>query len=295
MGARERRLVGALALGAAVAVLFARAPVAHAGPWAPEPGHGYAKLWLKWLPGVGYHSGDGHSYGYGSYHEVFFSGYGELGIAPRIALTINAPFVETFLLEDPRTGETSTHVTPGDPALGVRWQALKLGRFAGALEAHVRAPVADGDPVQTVYGTDAGNPVIGELRLGSGVWDLEADVDVGYGWDRVYLAGAAGWVARTGGFDHAFVWSVEGGARFSPHWSARLRLHGYHSVRTGDAARTESPSGAGNGTSYSAAALEGEYTFDGHWMVGTTLEGGLLGIRRQTGGPVISLFVACSF
>lgn len=295
MGARSTHPARAIAALAVLAVLSLARPVAHAGPWTPEPGHGYLKLWLKWLPGFGYHAGNGTTYGYGSYHELFFSGYGELGIAPRLALTLHAPFVQSFLLADPRSGVMSSHVGVGDPALGVRWQALKLGRFAAALEARVRAPLGQSDPVQTVYGTDAGNPEIGALRIGSGVWDLEADLDFGYGWDRVYLAGAAGAIARTGGYAPAFVWSAEVGAKFSDHWSGRVRLSGYHSIGTGSAAPGESPSGIGNATSYSGVALEGEWTFIPRWQLGVTLEGGLLGIRRQTGGPVVSLFVATSW
>ena len=297
MGARSARARRTLfaALVAALGALFVARPVAHAGPWTPEPGHGYAKLWLKWLPGFGYHAGDGATHGFGSYHELFFSGYGELGIAPRVALTLHAPFLQSYCLEDPRSGTVSSHVGVGDPALGVRWQALKLGRFAGALELRVRAPLGEREPVQTVYGTDAGNPAVGELRIGAGVWDLEADLDFGYGWDRVYLAGAFGAIARTGGFDDVIVWSAEIGARFSDHWSGRVRLHGYHSVRNGTEPRAESPSGTGNGTTYTGFALEGEWTFVPKWQLGLTFEGGLLGVRRQTGGPVVSVFLATAW
>jgi hypothetical protein len=35
---------------------------ASAGPWTPEPGHGYGKVWVKWLYGFGYHAGDVERY-----------------------------------------------------------------------------------------------------------------------------------------------------------------------------------------------------------------------------------------
>ena len=66
----ERRLAaasfrpgGGAALGFLAALVAAQLaqPAAHAGPWVPSPGEGYAKAWLKWLPGIGYHTGDGRT------------------------------------------------------------------------------------------------------------------------------------------------------------------------------------------------------------------------------------------
>src|SRR5690606_25305860 len=56
-------------------VVLAPASEAAAGPWAPEPGHGYAKLWLRYLYGFDYRAGDGTTYGYGAYHEASLSVY----------------------------------------------------------------------------------------------------------------------------------------------------------------------------------------------------------------------------
>jgi hypothetical protein len=109
------------------------------------------------------------------------------------------------------------------------------------------------------------------------------------------VAAGAGWVARTGGYDHALVWTAELGGTFSETLSGRIRLSGYHSIRTGDDPRDESPSGIGNGTSYTGVAIEGEWQFTERWYLGLTLEGGALGVRRQTGGPVISPFLATRF
>ena len=286
------RSLAALALGAAVLMPAASAA---AGPWTPEPGEGYAKLWVKWLPGFGYHDGRGDTIDYGAYHELFVATYGEVGLADGLALTWHSDLLRTFVLEDPRTGASETHLAPGDPALGLRWRFLSLDRFVAAVEASARVPLAKDDDVQTVYAAEGGNPPIGALRVGSGVFDLTGLVTAGYGWDRVYVSGGAGWVARTGGYDHALVWTAEAGMSFHEDWSGRVRASGYHSVRTGDEPRDESPSGMGNGASYTGLALEGEWQFVERWYLGLTLEGGLFAIRRQTGGPVVSLFVATRF
>ena len=288
--------VAALAAGALLALLSLLAPSrATAGPWTPEPGEGYAKLWIKWLPGFGYHAGNGDTYDYGAYHELFLATYGELGLADGLALTWHTELVRFFSLDDPRTGESDAHLAPGDPALGLRWRFLRADRFVMAVEASLRAPLASDDPAQTVYADAPGNPEIGRLRIGSGVFDVTALVSGGYGWDRTYVAAGAGWVARTGGYDHALVWTAELGGTFSETLSGRIRLSGYHSIRTGDDPRDESPSGIGNGTSYTGVAIEGEWQFTERWYLGLTLEGGALGVRRQTGGPVISPFLATRF
>lgn len=294
MERRGRTLARAVACAAALG-LWGAAGTAAAGPWTPDPGEGYAKLWVKWLPGFGYHDGGGATIDYGAYHELFVATYGEVGLAEGLALTWHTDLLRTFVLEDPRTGDGETHLAPGDPALGLRWRWLSIDRLVAAVELSARVPLARDGPVQTVYAAEGGHPEIGALRVGAGVFDFTGMLSAGYGWDRVYVSGGAGWVARTGGFDHALTWTAEVGSSFGEDWSGRVRVSGYHSVRTGDAPRTESPSGIGNGTSYTGIALEGEWQFVEGWYLGTTLEGGLFALRRQTGGPVINLFAATRF
>jgi hypothetical protein len=293
MSVARRLIAGALLVGGAIL-----APaVAHAGPWTPAPGRGYAKAWLKWLPGFGYHDGAGRTTAYGPYHEVFFSVFGDVGLAPGLALSLHAPLVQTFVLGDPRPGGdgTKVFVGPGDPTLSLRYRVVQAGRFVASVEAGLRVPTATSRPRTTVYAATEGNPAIAELRIGSGVFAIPAGVSVGYGWDRVYLAGSAHYVLRTGGWDDVLTWTTEVGGRFSERWSGRARAVGWHNVLRGSAPRTESPSGINNGTSYVGLGLEGEYGFAPGWWVGLTLEGGLVAIRRQTGGPVISVFVATRF
>jgi hypothetical protein len=284
----------ALAIATVAVALASGAPIAHAGPWTPEPGHGYWKLWLKWLPELGYIDGQGDRHDYGPYHEVALSTYGELGLTDGVAAWLHAPLVNTFTLGDPRTGETSTHLHPGDPAAGLRWRSLQHGRFVAALEGGMRVPIAPSDPVQTVYGDADGNPEIGRLRVGSGVFDVHAGTSSGYSWDRWAIASSIAYVLRTGGYDDVLTWTFECSHRFGDPFSMRLRLTGWHPILRGTEPRDESPSGIGNGTSYTGFALEAEHRIADDWSVGATFEGGIFDIRRQTGGPVLSLFVAAT-
>ena len=102
-------------------------PPAHAGPWAPEPGRGYVKLWAKWLFGLGHHDGRGHVESYGGYHEAFLATYGEVGVFPEVAVFWHTDLLRIFVLDDPESGR-ETHATTGDPAVGLRWQWLQ-GNF----------------------------------------------------------------------------------------------------------------------------------------------------------------------
>jgi len=279
-----------------------------AGPWSPAPGHGYAKLWLKWLPGFSYNDGEGNATDYGTYHEVFLNGYGELGVLPRLAATLHFPFAQLFSLEDTRSGKTERHFTVGDPALGLRYQALSLGRFAASLEGFVRSPLAPAGRQQPVYAKQA-TPVtdpdtgittdvkqqIGDLRIGTGVFDVYGGAALGYAWDRVYVAGSGGYMVRTGGYDDTINWTAEVGGTYSARFQGRLRVSGVNPLTNGTAPRANSPSGIGNSTRYIGFSIENEYQFRPRWFAGLGLQGGGPLLRRQSGGPVIDLYVATSF
>jgi hypothetical protein len=284
---------------AIVIAIAAPASPAAAGPWTPEPGDGYLKLWLKYLVGFDYRAGDGSTYGYGFYNELFLNAYGEVGLAPGLAAYAHWPFVQTFVLQDPTpyAGGIHDHTVVGDPTLGLRWRFLRIGRFVSAIEAGVRFPFAPGGEQQPmVAGASSGYRTIGALRVGTGVWDFPASLSIGYGWDAFYLAASGGWVARTDDFDHVLTWSAEGGGTFSSGLSLRARVVGWHSVGNGDPRRYhESPSGIGSGTSYIGFAIEMDYPLVRGWWIGTTFEGGIAALSRQTGGPVISLYVATRF
>ncbi len=89
-----------LVLFTVVLVASALVPRAHAGPWTPEPLHGSVKLWTKWLLGIGYSDSNGARLENGSYHEVFWSAYGELGIVKNVALWLHAPVLRLFVVEN---------------------------------------------------------------------------------------------------------------------------------------------------------------------------------------------------
>lgn len=270
--------------------------LAHAGPWIPDAGHGYIKLWTRWLPGFGFHDADGTTRSYGAYHELFVSTYAELGVGPHVAVWVHAPLVNTFALTDPRTQTTSVFVSPGDAAVGARVGLTQDTPWVSSVGVFTRAPIANPDPVANVYSTDAGNPQIGALRIGSGVWDLAAEASLGRSLGgNWYTASTVGAVWRSGGYAPAVQFTAEVGNRFSDRFAARFRLQGYISLGTGSAPPHLSPSGIGNGTTYTGFTLEGEYRVLPWLDVGAGVEGGIVFIRRQTGGPVIDLYLASSF
>ncbi|MCC6750194.1 MAG: hypothetical protein IT371_21180 [Deltaproteobacteria bacterium] len=293
---RRRSVRGASLLALAVfATLIVHGRHADAGPWVAAPGHGYAKLWMRWLAGSGYHDGEGRGQSLPLYHELTFSGYAELSVAERLGLWLHAPMLQSFFLRDPRSGRIGSHVTVGDPQLGLRVAALRRGRLALAVEAGVRFPLAPAREVQEVYSTEEGMPRLGDLRIGAGVWDVQWGLALGYSWRRFYAAGSAGYLLRTRGYAHAALWTAEGGVSFLRPFAVRARLTGRHPLPVGDAPLSESPSGVGNGTSYVGLALEGDWRFTSHLALVASLEGGLGAVRRQAGGPVISLGVAASW
>ncbi len=288
-----RRAAFSLALVALVTIGLP-APAA-AGPWVPDPGEGYVKVWLKFFHGLAYRSGDGNSYDYGPYNELFLATYGEVGVAENLSLYWQSDILRTFYLHDPSSGETGVHAAPGDPAIGFRYQFLSGGRFVMAAEAWGRIPLANGEAVQPVLSTAPGNPQIGELRIGAGAFDLGAGMSAGYGWDHFYTSVFGSYVLRSQDYDHVIQWTAEGGYGGASGFSIRGRITGYHSLGNGTAPYHDSPSGLGNGTNYVGFAIETDWElWPANWL-GVSFEGGLFAVSRQSGGPVISLYWAKRF
>ena len=89
--------------------------------------------------------------------------------------------------------------------------------------------------------------------------------------------------------------SIEGGGDLGDAIAARLRVTGHLPIEADDAPYVDNPAGVGNGVSYVGFALEGDYEVATGWFVGLVAEGGLFAIRRQTGGPVVSIYGAHAF
>jgi hypothetical protein len=282
-------------LSALVLALALLSPtVAHAGPWTQPAGEAYLKVWLKYLYGFGFQL-EGQTFDYGPYHELFLNAYGEVGLVDGLTLTAHVPLLQMHLLRDPVTGSLGDHFTFGDSALGLRARVLRVDRFVASAEVGVRLPFGRTGPQQRVLENADGFPEIGALQIGAGAFDVSAGAGVGYGWDHGYVAGGAAYVLRTEGFDHVLTWTAEGGGTVDEVWGLRVRLTGYHSlgVTIGPAAPGHrSPSGIGNGTNYMGFALEADRRVGDDLWVGLTLEGGLGALNRQTGGPVVSVYLA---
>ena len=273
--------------------LSALASPAWAGAWVPAPGSGYAKLWAKWLYGFGYLDGEGRSNEYGDYHELFLATYGELGVCSGLALTWHMDLLRSAVLQDPRTGQSQAHATLGDPRLGVRFQVLREGPFAIAGEMGLRAPLARANDLQPFVYAD-GTPA-GQLRLGAGVWEADARLSAGVGLRAFYAQLGVGYLLRSRKHDDVLQLQLEGGTRFTPELAGRLRLVAHLPVNEGGAPYRENPAGVGNGVAYTGFALEADYELLTAYYLGLSLEGGLGAIRRQTGGPVVSLYFAHGF
>jgi len=268
---------------------------AHAGAWTPEPGHGYAKLWAKYLLGFGYVDGDGDATTYQRYHELFLATYGDIGLTDGLALFWHTDLIRSFYLRDPLADRTRGHVGLGDPMLGLRWRFLRLDRFVMAVEGSARAPLARRRFVQDVYDRSDPPEDIGDLQIGAGVWNVTGNLAWGYAFDRWYLAGSGGYQFRSDGFDDRVLFSVEAGLTLAEGWSGRLRAHGAISIVRGRAPYNESPSGIGNGVSYTGFAVELDRKLVEKWFLGMTIEGGTGLLRRQTGGPVLSLAISTQY
>ncbi len=285
---------------AALALLLSTslvAPDADAGAWLPSPGHGYLKLWLKYLPGFWYNDGQGNRWDYGAYHELFANAYTEVGLVDGLAFWVHAPLVQAFGLEDTRARAMQWHVTPGDPTMGLRLRVAHTGRASIALDASVRAPVARAGVVQPVYAA-AGpeHQQVGALRIGNGATDVGLSLSIGYAKNNWYVSGTVGAVYRSNNFDPAGTVLLEGGGRVArDRVGIRGRLTGFLSLPVGTAPRHESPSGMGNGSRYWGFALEADVRVAARWDVGLTIEGGAGPLVRQTGGPVLSLYAATTF
>ncbi len=288
----------ALALAVLVGALVAPC-VASAGPWTPEPGGGYLKLQARWLPGIGWFPGPEDPRGsavIGPYNEVFLGGvYAELGLLPRLAVTLHSDGLRLFVLDNPDEPPRA-HVSVGEPALGLRLQAVQAGPFAAGISAAIRFPTRGNAPVQDIVSVDD-HAVVGGLRVGTGVLEGSGNLELGLGLRRVYFAGSVGLARRTGGWDTVLAWSVEGGWSPGKLQTTRLRLRvgGVHPLGDGDAPYHASPSGIGNGTRYVAFTFEVERVVTDLLSLGVSLAGGLGPVARQTGGPVITGYAALSW
>lgn len=278
-----------------VAVLFALPSTASAGPWTPEQGHGYAKIWAKYLLGFGYVDGEGDINNYANYHELFLSTYGDVGLVNGLAMFWHMDLVRGFFVDDPRSGDLQSEVAPGDPSLGFRWRFFQGDRVAMSLTVATRAPLASGGDRGPIFERGAGDDgvfdEVARVRVGTGVWAVPLRYDIGYAFDTWYISASLGYTYLSGDYDDRVGFSAEIGAPLGDKFTGRIRLSGVFSLPQGGV-RSESPSGMANGTTYTGVALELDYEFRENFFLGMTLEGGAGLLRRQTGGPVLSLAVS---
>lgn len=288
-------VIGTLCLG-----LLLACP-ALAGPWTQAPGQGYAKIWLRWLPGLAYHAGpeapDPGLHPIGLYQELGLGAWAELGVTDALTVTVQWEPARAFFLKDGGATRTRAHVAAGAPAVGGRLRLLQHRRFVASLEGSVRGPNGSGQIVQDVHATAGGHPRVGGLRITDRVWDLHLGAAVGLGLGRLYFAASGGVIARTGGYRALLVWSAELGRPLGrrARWTGRVRLAGQHPLANGTAPLHDSPSGIGNGTRHFGLTLELERSVGGDWAVGASVAASMGLAARQTHGPAVMVYVAGAF
>jgi len=291
----------AAALGGLLALLCVGLPApASALAWVPEGGGVYAKVSGRWLPGLGYHRGPEEADGalftgttpFGAYHEVFVTAYGEVGVGRGLAVWVHSQGLRVFLLGDPRDDSLSTHVSAGEPAVGLRGQLVRVEGVAVSADGWLRVPTGRGRPVQTVYGTDEGHPAIGELIIDAGAWEVGASIALGTSFGKHWLVATIGLTARTHRFDSLLDWSLKLGRPLGKGWGLNVRLAGHHPLGDGAAPYMRSPSGIGNGARYLGLTLEVDKRFTNGFGFGASFAGGFYTSVRQTSGPVVTLFVS---
>lgn len=272
---------------------------AAAQAWVPEPGHGYVKGDVRWLPGLGHHptAPEGPApfvtvpQMFGDYHELFFEVYGELGVAPGVSAWLASQGLRLFFLGDPRGGQTQAHASLGEPELGFRFRLLQRGRFVLTAEARLKAPTGSNHAVQGVYATAEGHEQIGNLRIATGVWEAGVGLHAGLGLPRLWLGAGITLVGAGGGWDRVVQWYVKLVRPLKKRWEVRLRLAGRHPLGDGRAPYHDSPSGIGNGTRYVAFTAEWVKQIEGGPGLGFSVAGAFATSMRQTSGPVICLLV----
>ncbi len=270
----------------------------------PDPGHGYAKLALRALPGFAWQPGpEGTAAGlrpvedYGPYLELGGSTYVELGLIPHLALVFHDDVLRGFLLADPGSDAPISHLSTGEPQFGLRASFGQWGPVAVGGEIGVRLPVGDGSPVQDVWRRGDSTVRVGRLTIDSGSRDFIGVLHLGAGLKTGYLAGSVGLIGRSRGYDSVLLWTAEWGRPLGGRmlWQGRVKLGGRHPLGDGTAAYHESPSGLGNGTGYVGFTLELERHLAGPFWLAASLGGGLGPVLRQTGGPALSLGVAAAW
>ena len=128
-------ILSAIVIAAAINVVNEKSALA--GPWTPDAGHGYAKVWTKWHLGLEYQDGAEVKHHYGGYHEVFLNAYAEIGLTDRLAFWLHAPLLRIFTLKNVRSGEFETFAFAGDPTFGLRWRFYQSGALVvAAPETH---------------------------------------------------------------------------------------------------------------------------------------------------------------
>ncbi len=291
-----RRPLGHLVL---FALLWLIPAMAQAGAWTQPKGGGYLKAWFRLQAALGfldgYHDEAGDNHYTDNYSETGFALYGEYGITDWLTLIGAWAPVKVYHLQQ-QGGVTV--VRPDDPLFGFRFGLLQK-ELRVSLQVDTRVPAVTDRSFGPFFAVNKETGVLDEplgvLRVGSGVWDIEPRVQLGYGSNRGHWGVEVGWRFRTGGFQDALVWLMEGGYRFVPRFYATVRIAQIQPRgATPPPPKTGSLTGVWNGTTYFGFAFEFDTLIgdlDNQLSIGVVIEGATF-YERQAGGPILNLYLA---
>lgn len=274
-----------------IATTLAVSTSAHASPWVPEAGEVYAKLDERFFLASRYTDGVGETSDIDSYQEFTTSLYSEVGLGSHWAALLAWDVVRVFRLAD--SGQDAL-VRPGDLHLGARWAPVDLGGGGRiAIQGWLGIPLTSGETIAAVLDDDGRQ--VASVRASPGVFNVAADLSIGWAFTYVFWDASVGYLQRFGGQDGAFRWQASVGGRW---WRLRgtARLAGVHRVDTGSAPLFENPSGLSNGSTHTSAIAELGFAASDAWTVGVTSQFSLAGlsVRRHGRGAVFSAFVSFS-
>ncbi len=269
-----------------LALVVGTSTPAVAGPWSPQQGDGYIKVWNKVLLASRFTDRSGQTRSTQGYRELFLSTYGEVGLGADLAAIWQWDLARVFSLD----GIWKAGV--GDPELGLRYAPVRWGPLALGAEIALRAPLASSTTFAQLR-DESGAPAA-QASLGAGVWEGRASLVVGAAWRALFISGSFGYALRSR-FADELRWTVEAGGQW---WrlGGKLGLNGVHALGS-SAGSVELAGGRGDGASSTGIALE---LYAEPWQggsVGLTTEFSLfgLGLVSQPRGLVLSLFVGSKF
>ncbi len=257
-----------------------------ANGWPLPKGHGFFKLDFSSIRARQFYGMDGNLYDIngaktllGNYTTAF---YGEYGLSNRLTAIAYVPFLVRSTVNEGVGAISGEVLQPGlentafgDVDLGLRVGLLRKGAWVLSTSFMLGIPSGDFD-----------NPDL--LYSGDGEFNQLVKLEWGYGQNRWYASGFAGFNHRTKGFSEEFRYHLEAGYWLLPGaLLASAKLSGVESFNNGD------PGGSGNGlfsnnVEYVSPQVALTYEHRQKWGVSAQIAGAVQG-QNVLAAPAVSL------